>query len=355
MIHLKTYKLFESSGVAEATLIYNQFLIDEYFKCFEEFIEENLPKPQVKDRSYSKTKTYTQQDLSKFIENDLWPKFPISEMTITYTLNVMTDDDFNKKYPGTSQRKKFIGTGACYNIGEEEGSSLKPAIDDRSDVTISLGLEIGAVICDSFKEVDDLSVEIESSITHELNHGYEGWNRLKKNKGQVSTELTYALDVNRAKIRKDIWKVWYDEIGFFIYWSEPWEINAMVQDAWPYVRRYDVNQMKEKAPSWRFSSKMLAYKSTIFKQKMIDKIKSVYPDADAEMILKKMKNGLANELIANRKEAGESKEDKPTLAGEAIKKMSVDKFLKFIEGRINRAGNKIQKNIIRLYSLKNKY
>jgi hypothetical protein len=32
--------------------------------------------------------------------------------------------------------------------------------------------------------------------------------------------------------------------------------------------------------------------------------------------------------------------------------MSVDRFLEFIQGRVNRAGIKIQRNILRLYSLK---
>jgi uncharacterized protein (DUF2252 family) len=97
---------------------------------------------------------------------------------------------------------------------------------------------------------------------------------------------------------------------------------------------------------------MKEFDAQTFKQKMTDKILSVYPDADVDMMLKRIKNGFANQLIKARESSIEKKEDKPTLSGEAIKAMSVDKFLTFIQKRINRAGNKIQRNILKLYSLK---
>ena len=175
---------------------------------------------------------------------------------------------------------------------------------------------------------------------------------MKKGKGQVSTDVTWALDVNRAKIKKDIWKIWYNEIGYYVYWSELHEINAMTQDAYPYVKRYDIEEVKEKAPSWKFATKMKEFDANDFKQRMTDKILSTYPDADVEMMLKRIKNAFANELIQKRKISIDKEEDKPTLSGEAVKAMSVDKFLNFIQKRINRAGDKIQRNIIKLYSLK---
>jgi uncharacterized protein (DUF2252 family) len=97
---------------------------------------------------------------------------------------------------------------------------------------------------------------------------------------------------------------------------------------------------------------MKEFDAQTFKQKMTDKILSVYPDADVEMMLKRIKNGFANELIQKRKISIDKEEDKPTLSGEAVKAMSVDKFLNFIQKRINRAGNRIQRNILKLYSLK---
>lgn len=343
MKYLKSYQLFEAHGVAESTLIYNQFLLDEFNKNCDIALETG-------EKNYSMTVNYTKEDLTQFIQTDVWSKYPISSMEVTYTLQTMTDEDWIKRFP--TSKKKYIGTGACYNIDEEGGSSIQPSIDDRSDVTIHLKLEIGALISDVFNDREGLSLEVESSITHELNHGYEGWNRMRKGKGQVSTDVTWALDVNRSKIKKDIWKIWYDEIGYYVYWSELHEINAMTQDAYPYVKRYDIEEVKQKAPSWKFATKMKDFDANDFKQRMSDKILSTYPDADVDIMLRRIKNGFANELIKKREQSINNKEDKPTLSGEAIKVMSVDKFLNFIQRRINRAGNRIQRNIAKLYSLK---
>ena len=158
MRYLKTYKLFEAHGVAEATLIYNQFLLDEFNKYCDIALETG-------EKNYSNSVNYTKEDLAQFIKTDVWSKYPISSMEVTYTLETMTDESYLKKFP--TAKKKYIGTGACYNIDEEGGSSIKPSIDDRSDVTIHLKLEIGALISDVFNDREGLSIEVESSINHE--------------------------------------------------------------------------------------------------------------------------------------------------------------------------------------------
>jgi hypothetical protein len=358
MKYLKSYKLFEMAlGIAEATLIYNQFLTDEFMKSFQKFKEEDV-NTNIKDktREYSETFEYSKEDLSEFIKSDIWQNFPVSEMTITYTTKVMPDELFQKRFPSKDPLNKrlFVNTGACYSIGkkDDEGSYVIEPIDDRSEYNIHLKLEIGTIISDVFTDDSLLSVDIESTITHELNHAYEGWNRNKSNKGQLSTDLTFALDVNRARIKKEIWKIWYDEIGFYLYWSERHEINAMVQEALPYVKRYDVKDMMSKSSVWKFADKMKNFKADEFKQKMIDEIVKYYPDANTDIFLKRIKNALANELIGKRDSS--KLEDKPTISGERIKSMSVDKFLETIQKRINLSGEKIQRRILRLYTFEDK-
>lgn len=46
--------------------------------------------------------------------------------------------------------------------------------------------------------------EIESVIIHELNHGYEGYKRMTSGSGQLSVDVTWALDFNRSRIKKEI-------------------------------------------------------------------------------------------------------------------------------------------------------
>lgn len=352
MKYLKSYKIFEAFGVAEATLIYDDFLISEFNKYLDIFLEKDKLERK-KERKYIHTQEYSNQDMSELIKNPLWSKMPIASMTVEYEVEVVSDEKFKAKYPESSKSKNFIGTGACYSY--DEGTKLMPPIDERTDCTIHLRVMIGALITESFTDRESLTIEIESAITHELNHAYEGYYRKKRDKGSLSTDVTWSLDVNRAKIRKDIWKIWYDKVGYYLYWSEPHEMNAMIQDAWPYVKRYDVSKMKELTPTWKFAQRMIDFNANSFKNLMMEKILSVYPDVDVEIMLKRIKNGFANQLIKMREDSINLKEDKPTISGEMVKSLTVDKFLEFVQNRVNESGKRIQKKVLGLYALKYKY
>ena len=351
MKYLKPYNKFslnEAVGVAEATLIYNDFILGKFEEYLNEFLESG-------ESDSTKGRTYTEQDLSEIINNTLWSKMPISSILLEFTFKKMSDDDFKKKYPVTSKIKNYNGLGACYPITNEESpevSYVKGPINDRADKTIHLRLEIGAVISDVFTDMEGLLLETESSITHELNHAYEGWMRLKSGAGIISTDVTWGLDENRSRIRKDIWKYWTDHIAIYTYWAERHEINAMTQECWPYVKKYDVEKMKEVAPSWRYANDMTKFKADTFKSELSKMIKDAYPEADPEIMISRMKNGFANKLIKMRQESIKLKENAPSIKGENILRMSVDEFLKFSEVRINSAGEKLKRRILKLYSLK---
>lgn len=362
MKYLKSYKIFEALGVAEATLIYNQFLVDEFNKYFDSFSQQDKQSDKSKSRNYSKNVSYDSDDLIRFSTDKHWDKFPIKKMSIVYSFKVIPELEFKKKYtisPKTnknnqteifnvmqlgSEKKysKFITTGACYPFSEG-GSEIMNS-------HIHLKIELGVIICQEFSEVDrdKLSLDIESTINHELNHGYEAWQRKVRGKGDFSTDLTYSLDINRNRIKKEIWEVWYNKIGYYIYWSEPFEINAMIQDTLPYVKKFDVEKMKEMSPTWSFSKRLREFSAGDFKNEIEEVILSVYPDADVDFVMDRLKNGFANQLEEYTTDSEGS--DKPTLKAEKIKKMSVDKFLDMVEKRVNEAGQKIQRGILRLYS-----
>ena len=351
MKYLKLYNKFslnEAVGVAEATLIYNDFILGKFEEYLNDFLESG-------ETNYNKGRTYTSNDLSEIINDPLWPKMPISSILLEFTFNKITDDEFKKKFPVTSKIKNYNGLGACYPIRDEESpgeSYTTEPINDKAPKNIHLRLEIGAIISDKFTDIEGLLLETESSITHELNHAYEGWMRLKSGAGIISTDVTWGLDENRAKVRKDIWKYWSDHMATYIYWAERHEVNAMTQECWPYVKKYDVEKMKSVAPSWRYATDMTNFKANTFKSELSKMIKDAYPDADPELMISRMKNGFANKLIKMRQESVSQQENAPSIKGEKILSMSVDGFLKFAEERINTAGEKLKRRILKLYSLK---
>lgn len=355
MKYLKSYKLYkvnEIVGIAEATTIYDDILLSEFNKHLDQFLSS-----KIKEKSYKKL--LKKEDLVKIITNNNWPKFPVSEIEIEFKFEITPIEEFKKKYYRTIEYKNWVTYGACYNLEEydpiDPATYLLPSVDDRADKTIHLRMEIGAELSSEFVDKEGLEVEIESCITHELNHAYEGWVRSKTSHGQVSVDLTYSLDVNRPNIKKELFKVWNDDINIMLYWSERHELNAMTQEAWPYVKKYDFNEMKKKCPVWKAAEQMIYFKTSEFKKEFIEKARSIYPDMsdyEIEFIFKSLKGGLSNHLNELRIKSEQKLEDKPSITGDKIKAMSLERFFKFAEKRINIAGQKLKNRIIKLYSLK---
>ncbi len=340
-------KFNEAVGLAEATLPLIDLITDEYKNYITEFLKPDGKKEPL-------TKDYSSRDLNSFINSDLWSKFPVTTMKVEYSATVMTDDEFKNRYPKTYLYKNWNSYGGCYNIGnkEDDGSYLTDAIDSREPKNIHLRLEVGCLFSDKFTNIDDMMIEVESAIAHELNHAYEGWNRILSGSGQLSVDLTFALDANRPKLRKEIWKTWYNKIGFFLYWSEVHEVNAMIQEAWPFVKRMTLEELITKSPSWKYAQMMSEFKAEDFKKEMEEKVKEFYPDGDVNFFLKSLKTGLSNQLIDSRKDSQSQHQDRPSITGEKIKGMTVDQFLNYTEKRVNLAGETIKKGIMKLYSLK---
>jgi hypothetical protein len=357
MKHLKNidgFLITEAVGLAEPTLIYSDFLLAETNDFFELFLDSTESK-------FEQKKLY---DLSftDMIHKKLWPMFPVVKMDVRYHFTRLTHEKFCKNYPATSKDKLYTCTGACYNLAPgktKDMSYLTSPIDDRTEYGVYLKIEVGALLSESFEFQDDLEtkkdeflLELESTIIHELNHAYEGYQRMMSGSGQISTDLTFALEVNRSKIKKEIFKEWSDKIGFYLYWSEKHEMNAMVQESWPYVKRFEPSMLKFKSPSWMYAQQMRDFSAIEFQNKMYSMINKYYPDAVPEVFLSRLKNGLANYLDIQREKSVIEFENAPSLTGEKIRKMKVSEFLQFVQKRVNIAGEGIQRKILKLYSLK---
>lgn len=341
LINFNNYLLTEAFGLAEPTLPLSDLLIEDTEVIFTDFINSGANKlslPEVYDLS-----------ASKILKDINWSKFPVIKLKVEYNFTKISSEEFRRKYPESSKHKNYVCNGFCETV---DNKNLLPPIDFRTENTLNLSLGVGGIINEDFNETEDFLVETESTILHELNHAYEAYNRMIKGKGQFSVDLTWGLEVNRSRIKKEIFKEWSDRIGYYLYWSEQHEINAMVQEAWPYVKRYDVNEMKSKCSTWRAAQQMIEFNPVEFKEKMYKLINSYYPEANPEIILNRLKNGLANWLDIERENSSRRLEDAPSLSGQQIRNMNIDKFLSFAAKRINESGEKIQRNILRMYSKK---
>jgi hypothetical protein len=228
-------------------------------------------------------------------------------------------------------------------MDEKDGSYLK------NDGTIHTRIKIGIEITDSYddSEFENLKMDLKSSILHELNHAYEGYRRKIKGYPPLQDAITMAADFNTENVPEEVWDYWWKELGYGIYYSELQEMNAMVHDSIPWTSKFPVEEMKIKNITWEKAQSMIKFNSEEFKNQMIDLISS-NTDEDPMSLMTKMKNGFADKI---EQIASEKNEKNPSINPNKIRKMTIDKFLNYIEKRINRRGEILRRKILKTYSL----
>lgn len=328
----------ERLGVADDTLPYTNVILNKVFDEFEIFLKSE-------DQSFEKKEVF-----KEILNPMITDRFPISEIRLDITFTRLDNDAFVKRFPTISVRgKNFTTTGLCYGIGEEGGS------EELEDGTIMLVMGTGGIINqDKFaNDADSMRVELESAISHELNHSFEGYNRHKSGAPGLSTSLTFALDENAAHVPESVWMIWWKELGYYIYWTESFELNAMIQDAFPYAKKYSFEEFKLKAPSWDFYQRMSKFNPTTFKSRLISEIGETMPDSDPLQVLNSMKNGLSDTLSKSIEDSKNEEGDPTEISSidpKLIKNLSFDKFIEYCNRRIKRGAEKLRRGVIRHYS-----
>ena len=268
--------------------------------------------------NFIRRKTYKKSDFS--INDKNWGNFPISTMDLEIKIEKINDGD-----------SPFYTTGFCFNMDEKDGSYLKE--DGTIHTRIKISIEFNE---SSYEENDleDLKTDLRSTILHELNHIYEGYNRKIKGYPPLQDAITLATDFNTENVPEEVWDHWLDKLGYGIYYSETQEMNAMVHDSVPWTSKFPVDEMKSKNITWEKAQSMINFNCEDFKSEMIDLISS-HSGENPEELMTKMKNGFADKIDQISSEKGEKN---PSLNTDKIRKMSIDKFLKYLEKRIKPFG-----------------
>jgi hypothetical protein len=200
MKYLKSFRLYESIGIANPTLIYTEILINSFKSNLNEYLKSG-------ELIFSKKELISKEDLSEIMENPNWERMPVSSIEVEFLFEKISNDEFSIKYPESSKIKNYNSIGSCYSIlnKSEESSHFSEKIYGIR--TIHLKMEIGAKINQKFStyDIEGLLIESESAILHELNHAYENLKRKENKSGLMPVNLTFSLDANRSKIKKEIW------------------------------------------------------------------------------------------------------------------------------------------------------
>jgi hypothetical protein len=329
--------ILERLGVAEPTLPYVNLVYEILEDKIHKLLEEK-PKNYVEEVKIG-------HDYIKDIYTNYFDEFeelPIESMSIDLYFKIVKEVESNN----------FATGGAAYQIEKKKkgGSYIKrknillpkkilKEIDDC--VVVKMDIEIYITKKFDSSSTDELLYDLRDTILHEFNHIYEFYKRSQSDKSLVDTSLGLSGGKN-YNVPKSIFNVWNDFI-YFVYYSQPHEINAKTQEAYSKRLRMSFDDFKN-TYYWKTAKGMEEFDSSVFYNKLVDTIKSHNPEY-VESVL----NRLYSWFMRDYKEVLNYFDNEPISL--VKKSKNLESLIRNFEPKIKNAGKKLQRNYIRLYSL----
>lgn len=331
----------ESLGVNESAIDYTNFIYNLLEPIVIQMVESGKKKVKEIDINADKLIKFIKQDPITFEE------LPIEELEL--------DLAFIPTKRSLIGDKPFAVGGGFYDIESEnnggsymiETSFLLPKniLDNVSD-SIHAKLQFEIYVNESFNKsmIDDLLYDLRDTITHEMNHLYESYKRWERGgKGTTNVVKSYAgtKNVNTPGVIFEV----YTKFLNFLYYSEPWEINANVQEAFSKVSRMSFEEFK-KTEQWKVANEMENYSG----KNLFNEVVKTAESRDLETVdyhIKNLHKFYLKQHLKYDKEAKEADNIKDTV----YKTKNLLGLFKKYEQRINSAGRKLKKNYMRLYSI----
>jgi len=331
--------LKEDRGISRISGIYSNIVyeaiapyVDEMIKNRENIKQIIIINPQ-----------YIQNDIIGYEDDFL--DYPVQKITVNLSL-------VNGKVP-PSHPQGFDTSGAMYPFGKKKDGmsyvtkrydvNFSEKILDGLSVVTELVMDL-SITLDSKRfrdmETPKLKLELMSVIIHELNHGYEFWMRYQN---KIDNDLKYALsyiELNKKPFTNKVYKK-LNKFLYLLYWSLPYEQNAKVQELYPYVLKFGVNELKDFI-QYKNIKDMVNFNADEFYNELV----SLIPDRQMDKVL----DTTLKEFIKSYKKS--HKEMDEVLDDNVINKSNIRDIFKYYEKTIKNGGENMRRKILRLYSLK---
>lgn len=278
---------------------------------------------------------------------------PVEEFEVDLKFKV------SKKIPENGL--SFVTGGAAYMIESDEGSGSymkEPSFEipvrmlEELDKTIHAKLEFDIYVTPLFddNQIDDLLYDLRDTITHEMNHLYEfykKWENTGVGKSDLTKSFAGGINVNTPK---KIFKV-YENFLNYMYYSEPWEINANIQEAYSKLLRMSWEEFKQ-GKQYKIATEMENFSA----DKFFDDLYNVTMERSPEAVLYHIRNlhkfYLKQYLKLKKVDNAEGIEDEAKLLeDEVFSTRNILELFKKFEKRIQNAGKKLKRNYARLLTI----
>jgi len=327
----------EDLGVARAGLAYTNLFYSKIEPIVKEFLKTK--------RSQEITLKVTPQEMSYIYQSSMddYIDLPIESMTILVKM---------RSFPRKKSDLPFSTGGAAESIQKEykRSSFLKePSFElpkyvlEEIDQVVVGKMEIEVNIMSSYDDSmeEDLLFDLRDTITHECNHIYEFYKRAESGAKQINVSLSYAGGKN-FNIKREIFEVWQDFLNY-VYNSEPYEINAKVQEAYSLRSRMSLDDFM-KSNYWKNANTLKSFDADIFFGNLLATIDKYSPGKTLSIV-----NNLYKWFLTDYFKWMKFHNEKPQRFIENSKHL-YDLIKKF-EPRIKKAGETLRRRYSKLYSI----
>jgi hypothetical protein len=330
--------LNEDMGVSRSTLPYVNLIYRIIEPMVESMVHSGKSSRQNIVIGLDKIKSIIKNDEDSFLE------FPMEEIEIVISFSYEKGDVENH----------FASGGAAYALDEKTGDysyMRKPSpeipkkIKDEVEMTLNALMDIEIYIDSKFKmsQMDELLMDVRDTIMHETLHLYEFYKRwLSTGSGNFNVSKTYAGRKN-PNTPREIYD-YYSEFLDYVYYSEPYEINAMTQEAYSKVLRMSFDTFKT-TKYWIMSNKMENFNADQYYRELEKKIKERSGEETLNYHLNNLHKFYLKQYVKISLENNES------VSNKILKTKNVYDLIKSFELRITQSGKNLKRKFMKLYTI----
>jgi hypothetical protein len=388
---MRKVKLNEARGIAESTIPYTHAVMNVLDKHIAHFLEKIKDEEYLEWTSdirglipdYSTTIELPYRVLAKYIDDDIFEDFPLAKIFIDLKINLIDEDGpgtdspsggnfvigggawpvYKKPTTATSYRAKPEG----FPISKKRRESIDRVLIGKTEFDISVYKNF-----DYSTENRALEMELSAVVFHEMHHLYEGYKDKSKDdsvlhaktiettklpRTKTHTSKAYLSDTKLVGIPGTV-KDSINNLLMLYYWSLSIEVKAITQEMYPYVLGMSVNDFFGSFQGKRVKS-LMNFDYEIFYDELINSVTEYYESKGnihymTEKKKKEQMDAFFNQIrmrliktyVAKANESHEVVDEK------FIKQKDLKSLIKYMSNQIEKGGQKLFRNVGRLYSLK---
>jgi len=381
----------EARGIAESAIPYTHAVLDKIKPELDYFFEH------VNDPSYLEsmedirvdgyapapdhvvTLKFPYRTLAKYIDDDIFEDFPIVNLTVEVKFAFVDSESPNDDTFSIGGAMWPIHTSALptdHIFSSRVKPEKFPAISKSRRESVDRGLignlEFDLTFYQGFDFTDppvEFERELNSVVFHEMMHLYEGYKNKKldlrvfnkdfketgpskKQRSHQQTAKAYIGDAKFVGIPSEV-KQAIQYLTNYYYMTLPQEVKAITHEMYPYVLDLPIDEFFKTYQGKRIKS-LMAFNTEDYMEHLDEEIESYFDRIGKRNVSPEVKNNMLNQLkmrmIAKYRETANRNHE--VIDHKLINQKDLKSLVNYMGKQINNAGNKLYRNLGRLYSLK---